>query len=182
MKYKGKRIDIWSHANCELNLSCIKPIAMSSPLIESCPKEGINSNVFKVYELDLHTVKDTSELCFSSAYELKIKRSDVVSGIISWFDVHFDNVPNKEEFSTSPFYNDTHWKQGVFYIENDLKVNKGDTLKGSFAALLRDNGNLDFKVSYHIPKGVKTASNNTPAKDFVQLYRLRPSRPKNLGA
>jgi protein arginine N-methyltransferase 1 len=102
----------------------MKPSVMSEPLIDVCEKQAINSSHCKIFEIDLYTVKK-EELDFSSSYELTFLRNDTVHGLIAWFDIYFDKLPNKVEFTTSPYNTKTHWKQTIFYSDFDLFVEKG---------------------------------------------------------
>ena len=148
-------------------MTCIKPAALSEPLVDYCPRDAINTSISKIFEIDLNTVKK-EDLDFSSAYELTFIRNDVFSGVVAWFDVFFSKVPKPVELSTSPYGMNTHWKQVVFYTEKDFKVTKGDILKGSFACR-KSKGNfreLDIKVSYHLKGKFEN-------KNFYQLYKIR---------
>jgi len=70
--------------------------------------------------------------------------------------------------STSPFSEYTHWKQSVFYLDQNLIVRPGDKLHGSIAVRKSKTNfrELDIKISYHI---------NAPQcnKDFVQMYKFK---------
>jgi protein arginine N-methyltransferase 1 len=140
---------------------------MSEPIIDICEKVAINTSQCKVFEIDLYTVTK-EQLDFTAAYELTFFRNDTLHGMISWFDIYFDKLPNKVEFSTSPYNKSTHWKQVIFYTDHDIYVNKGDVLKGSIA-VRKSNSNfreLDIKLSYHI-------QNQYAKKDWYQLYKIR---------
>lgn len=167
VNYKQRKLDFWQDVGYDIDMSCIKPAALSEPLVDICDREAINTSVSKIFEIDIYTVKK-EDLDFSSAYELTFTRNDMFSGLLGWFDIEFSKVPNKVEFSTSPYGKNTHWKQVVFYTERDIKVSKGDVLKGSFACRKSTTNfrELDIKISYHM-KGFFT--NN----DFYQLYKLR---------
>lgn len=148
-------------------MSCIKPSALSEPIIDTCNKRAINSSVCKVFEIDLYTAT-VADLDFSSSYELSILRNDTVHGLLSWFDIYFDKLPNKVRFTTGPYGNYTHWKQTLFYLPKDLTVEKGEVLRGSIAAK-KNNSNwraIDIKISLH-------QQNNKSAKDLVHLYKLK---------
>jgi type I protein arginine methyltransferase len=148
-------------------MTCLKPAVMCEPIIDVCEKDYINSNNTKIMEIDIYTVKK-EELDFSSSYELTFSRNDSFSGIISWFDIVFDRLTNKVEFTTSPYGKYTHWKQVIFYTEQDISVSRGDVLRGSFAARKSKKNfrELDIKISYHL-KGYYTSN------DFYQLYKIR---------
>ena len=40
---------------------------------------------------------------------MKIKKNDVITAFVSWFEVHFSHCHNPVILSTSPSFN-THWK------------------------------------------------------------------------
>lgn len=164
--YKKSKLNFWDDIY-GINMSCIKPSVISEPLIDVCEKVAINSSHCKVFEIDLYTVKK-EDLDFSSNYELTFFRNDTVHGLIVWFDIYFDKVPNKVEFTTSPYSKATHWKQVIMYTDFDLFVEKGEILKGSIA-VRKSTSNfraLDVKVSYHI-------NGRYGKKDWYQLYKIR---------
>ena len=150
-----------------INMKCIKPSVMSEPLIDVCEKHAINSSKCKIMEIDLYTVKK-EDLDFSSSYELTFFRQDTFNGLIAWFDIYFDKLPNKVEFTTSPFSKATHWKQVVFYTDHNLNVEKGEVINGSIA-VRKSNQNfrqLDVKISFHF-KGIHDQ------KEWYQLHKLK---------
>ncbi len=66
-----------------------------------------------------------------------------------------------------PYQRETHWKQTVFYLNDVIKVKKGDKLAGSIAvkkstANIRE---LDIKLSYKIENDYHTLNKS-------QFYRL----------
>jgi serpin B len=72
---------------------------------------------------------------------------------------------NKVILSTGPFDNHTHWEQTIFYIEDDVKVKKGQKLYGNIA-VIKDKKNFRFiniKISYHFPENGKVV---------VQQYKI----------
>jgi protein arginine N-methyltransferase 1 len=157
-------------------MSCIKPSVLAEPLVDVCQKLSINSSHCKIFEIDLYTVKK-EELDFSSSYELTFIRNDTVHGLIAWFDIYFDKLPNKVEFTTSPYNKSTHWKQTIFYTDFDLFVEKGNNfnnkyigeiIKGSIAVRKSNTNfrNIDVKVSYHF-------NGRYGSKDWYQLYKIR---------
>jgi protein arginine N-methyltransferase 1 len=164
--YKSSKLQFWDDVY-GINMKCVKPAVMSEPLIDICERQAINSSHCKIMEIDLYTVKK-EDLDFTAAYELTFFRSDTLHGIISWFDIYFDKLPNKVEFTTSPYSKATHWKQVVFYTDHDLYVEKGEVLKGSIA-VKKSNFNfreIDVKLSFHF-------SGRNDKKDWYQLFKIR---------
>jgi len=106
-------------------MGCIKRAAIQEPLVDNCEKQAINTDICRIFECDLYTCKK-EDLDFSSQYSLKFKRNDSVHAVITWFDIFFDKLPNKVNFSTGPYKQSTHWKQTVFYTDKDFYVEKGN--------------------------------------------------------
>lgn len=165
--YKKSKLDFWDGVGYDIDMNILRPTVLSEPLIDVCKPDYIISSHSKILDIDLRTVKK-EDLDFSSSYSLEFTRNDTLSGMISWFDIGFENLKNPVFFSTSPYVKATHWKQVVFYTEKDINVNRGDVMTGSFAARKskKNPRELDIKISYHL-KGLY--SNN----DFYQLYKIR---------
>jgi len=148
-------------------MDCLKPYVLKEPLVDYCEKRMVNTSVCKIFEIDLYTIKK-EQLDFSKAYELTFFRNDTFNGIVAWFDIFFDKLPYKINFSTGPFTMKTHWKQTIFYSDKDIFVNKGEIIKGSIA-VRKSNTNfraLDIKISYHY-------QGQSSGKDYVQQYKLK---------
>jgi len=165
-QYKSKKIKFWDNVY-DINMDCIGKAALSEPLVDLCYKEPIITNVVSIVDIDLYKIKK-EDLDFSNQYELTFTKSDTLHALIGWFDIYFEKLTNKVNFSTSPFTKTTHWKQAVFYTEKDVFVEKGEVLKGSFAVRKNTNNfrQLDIKISYHF-------NGKSGKNDFYQLYRLR---------
>lgn len=164
--YKKSKVNFWDDVY-GIDMTCIKPNVMAEPLIDICEKRAINSSHCKILEIDLYTCTK-ADLDFSSSYELTFFRNDTFHGILSWFDIYFDKLPNKVEFSTGPYNKSTHWKQTIFYTDHDLFVDKGEILKGSIAVRKSQVNfrELDVKISFH-------QNSRNGKKDFTQLYKIR---------
>jgi type I protein arginine methyltransferase len=66
-----------------------------------------------------------------------------------------------------PYQKETHWKQTVLYLNDVIKVSKGDTLRGSIAVKKStvNPRELDIKLSYRI-------ENDYTSLNKSQFYRL----------
>ena len=164
---KRSKLDFWDGVGYDIDMTILRPTVLSEPLVDVCNADYIISNHCKILDIDLYKVTK-EDLDFSSTYELHFNRADTLSGLIAWFDIGFLKLPNPVEFSTSAHTKATHWKQVVFYTEKDISVNRGEVLKGSFAARKskKNPRELDIKISYHL-KGTYTTT------DFYQLYKIR---------
>ncbi len=105
------------------------------------------------------------DLDFPSGYEIEFLRNDTFNCLVFWFDVIFSKLPNQVVLKTSPLINLLIGKQTIFNIENDVKVEKGEKLKGCIC-VVKDNWNFTFfdvKISYHFEK---------EKGDYVYYYKI----------
>ena len=134
------------------------------------------STTSKILELDLNTMK-IEDVNFSNAYQIKIKESKQIHGLVCWFDCIFEDQESPRyavTLTTSPWKPVTHWKQTSFYLdlfskEGNFKMEAGDTLKGSVACSqnAKNKRELDVKISYH---HIRSGEELTSA---VELYKVR---------
>ena len=104
----------------------------------------------------------------SELWELKMLYNDRVHGLIAWFDTPFSNLTRPINLSTSPYKKYTHWKQTVFYMDQDIDVREGDVLYGSLATR-KSKGNfreLEIKISYHYNHG-------STSRHSTSLYKIK---------
>ena len=162
-KYKHKKINSWNDVY-GFNMNCLKEAAIAEPLIDVCTEEYLISSTCKIYDIDLYKITP-KELDFMSGYEIQFNDDDCFNGLVFWFNVSFNKVPNKVVLPTGPYDEPTHWKQVVFYIEDDVNVKKKEKLRGNIA-VIKDKKNFRFinvKISYHFEKSKKY---------IVQQYKL----------
>lgn len=166
--YKSKKIDFWSSVY-GFDMSCLGTAAIKEPLVDSVNDEPIISNHSKILELDLNNMKP-DDVEFSNEYSLTFTHEETCHALLAWFDCHFSRLTRPKTLSTSPYAPYTHWKQVVFYLDQSIRMEKGDMLQGSIACK-RSPANfreLDIKISFHHKPldGHKGIS-------FAQQYKLR---------
>ncbi len=165
--YKQQKMTFWNDVY-GVNMSCMTPTVMKEPLVDTVESQAIMSNACKILDLDLvHCKKE--DVNFSSQYCLQMNYTDRVHGIVAWFDTPFSDLERPVMLSTSPYKKYTHWKQTVFYMEEDLDVRQGDEIYGSIACRQSKSNfrELDIKISYHYdgsPQG---------PKKFINLYKVK---------
>jgi len=101
--YKRNKSTFWENVY-DINMDVLKPYVLKEPLIDYCEKRMINTNVCNIFEIDLYTVKK-EQLDFSKSYEITFFRNDTFNGIVIWFDIFFDKLPYKVQFSTGMYIN-----------------------------------------------------------------------------
>ena len=133
-------------------------------LCDSCNDDYIISSQCKIFDIDLYKIKK-EELDFMSGYQIIFDEDNCFNGLVAWFNVYFNKGKKKVVLPTGPWDTPTHWKQTVFYIEDDVLVKKGDKLWGNIA-VIKDKKNFRFiniKISYHFDEDDKV---------IVQQYKI----------
>ena len=168
-------------------MSFVKNESFKEPLIDSFNKKNIISNICPIFEINMYNIKE-KDINFITDFELNFNINDNLSALAGWFDVQFSKVPNTIKFTTSPFNQYTRWKQTIFYLENDIKVTKGDIFKGNISLTCETKnsyiGDIEIRISYNIinknismiiqsedesEKSDKNKSNNIKG---IQIYKL----------
>ena len=151
-EFKKSKFQMWDNVY-NVNMSFVKNVSFKEPLIDSFNKNNIISNIYPIFEINMYKIKE-NDLNFMTKFELTFNQSDSLSALAGWFDVQFLKVPNTIKFTTSPFNQYTKWKQTIFYLENDIKVMKGDIMEGDISLKVESEstnvGDIEIKINYEI--------------------------------
>lgn len=149
--YKDQKLNYWQNVY-GFDYSPFIPLVKKEPLVDTVEHTAVNTTRQKLIEFDLNTIS-VKDLAFSCKFQLDAKNQDFINGLICWFDIEFPAPKGKKPvtFSTGAHAPYTHWKQTVFYLEDDLECEAGDVLEGTLtcAPNQRNNRDLDVKISYH---------------------------------
>ena len=165
-QYKSEKIDFWDNVY-GLNMSCIKNLALTEPLVDTVDPEQVMTNVCAVFPIDTTTVtKD--ELSFAQPFRLTAIRSDYMHALVAYFDIEFSHCLKPVSFATGPHVKPTHWKQTVLYFDRALPFEQGEVIEGVLACRpnKKNPRDLDIAVEYNF-KGRHTDAEN------LLRYRLR---------
>jgi protein arginine N-methyltransferase 1 len=145
-QYKDDKINWWDDVY-GFDMSCIRKVAISEPLVDVVDPKQVVTNSAVVKEVDLYTVKP-EDLTFTSSFRLHVRRDDYVQAFVSFFSVEFSKCHKRIGFSTGPENRYTHWKQTVFYLNDYLTVKKGEEVYGVFSCEpnKRNKRDLDFRI------------------------------------
>jgi protein arginine N-methyltransferase 1 len=103
-------------------------MAMLEPLVDTVQGAAVMSDAYPLITVDIQTVKK-EELTFAAPFKLNIKRSDYCHAFVAYFDMWFSHCHKPVHFSTGPHVKYTHWKQTVFYLEDTLCCDAGETIE-----------------------------------------------------
>lgn len=145
-QYKDEKINWWDEVY-GFDMSLIRKVAISEPLVDVVDPKQIVTNSYMVKEVDLYTVQK-SDLSFTSMFHLRVKRDDFIQALVTYFNVEFTKCHKRLGFSTSPESQYTHWKQTVFYFDEYIIAKKNEEIYGSFTVNPNEKNNrdLDFKI------------------------------------
>ncbi|XP_064635731.1 protein arginine N-methyltransferase 1-like isoform X1 [Lineus longissimus] len=145
-QYKDEKINWWDNVY-GFDMSCIRGVAITEPLVDIVDPKQVVSNSCLVKEVDMYTVK-LEDLHFTAPFHLQLRRNDYVQALVTFFNIEFTKCHKRTGFSTAPECPYTHWKQTVFYLENSLTVKKGEELFGNFHCKpnKKNNRDLDFTI------------------------------------
>eukprot|EP00455_Lapot_gusevi_P045056 TRINITY_DN5725_c0_g1_i1.p1 TRINITY_DN5725_c0_g1~~TRINITY_DN5725_c0_g1_i1.p1 ORF type:complete len:355 (-),score=137.54 TRINITY_DN5725_c0_g1_i1:236-1300(-) len=164
--YRTDKIDFWNNVY-GFNMSHIREQAMTEPLVDCVDSKAVISNAVPILSVDICTVTK-EQLDFQSDFTLKFLRNDYCHAIVCYFDVEFSKCHTRTGFSTGPRDEYTHWKQTVFYLDQELVVNKNETISGTIKVNRNAHNPRDLDIELTTSfQGRECSANQN------RLYRLR---------
>ncbi|EFC40925.1 arginine methyltransferase [Naegleria gruberi] len=154
-EYKKEKIEFWDNVY-GFNFSAIKGDALREPLVDFVEGHQVITTQSKFLEIDLNTIQPGDLKYMKRTFEFQSQYQEYCQALIAWFDCVFSRGCHKPvHFSTGPFTEGTHWKQTVFYLENDLPLNPNDQIKGVIEISQNKNNHrdLDISIEYSINDG-----------------------------
>lgn len=147
-QYKDEKIHFWDDVY-GFDMSCIKKIAISEPLVDTVNQEQICTKPCQLKVIDIQTCKK-EDLTFDTTWKLTTTRNDYLTAMVVWFDCGFTKIHKPIWLSTGPRAPYTHWRQTVFYLHDQLTVEEGETIEGTIGCKPNKSNHrdLDFEISY----------------------------------
>lgn len=140
---KDDKVNFWNDVY-GFKMSAMKEPSLNEAVVDFIKPNSVISSVVTLKDLPLQTIT-IKQLDFVSKFEIEIKRDGVVTAFGGWFDTWFTrdghSIPLDQEsqkvegetfMTTSPFGEDTHWKQTTFILEKPIEVTKGTKISGVF--------------------------------------------------
>lgn len=166
-QYKQDKIHYWDSVY-GFDFSPIKELAYLEPLVDTLEHpDQVISTKSQFKEIDITKV-NKEDLDFESPFSLTVNEQDIIHAFVAWFDIEFSQGHKKIFFSTGPKSKNTHWKQTIFYLKDDLKVFPGDIIKGTLncKANAKNPRELDIMIKFdHITKNSRN--------HYEQFFQLR---------
>jgi len=152
-QYKDDKINWWDNVY-GFDMSCIRKVAITEPLVDVVDPSQIVSNYCLLKEVDIYTIT-VEDLTFSVPFNLVSKRNDYVQAFVTFFNIDFSKCHKRVGFSTAPAEKRyTHWKQTVFYVDAGgdecVTVNKGEEISGVFSMRPNEKNNRDLDIGIEV--------------------------------
>lgn len=147
-EYKDSKIHFWDNVY-GFDMRCIKKLAMEEPLVDTVEGHQIMTSHQRVLTLDLSTVTAKDVDSFEVPFKLSASRQDFCHAFVVYFDVQFTKCHKTITLNTNPEAYYTHWKQTVFYLEDVLSMNKGETVSGTFSCKQNKKNPRDLDLEIH---------------------------------
>ena len=134
-EYKGERVEFWDNVY-GFNMACMKEGSLAEPLFDTCGTDQVVTDSVKIHSIDLNKASLQDALSPKSDFTLTALTTDWCHAFVLHFDVTFSGngkIHPAVSFSTSPFAEYTHWKQGVVYLDHAIPLDQNEKIKGSIA-------------------------------------------------
>lgn len=164
--YKDQKLNFWDDVY-GFNFQAIKKLAVLEPLVDVVDPKQVNTTACMVKDLDMNIATD-ADMSFTSPFTIKATRKDIIHAIVVYFDIDFNAAHKKISFSTGPHAKYTHWKQTVFYLQEDLAVNKGEEVHGIITFKPNEINVRDYDITLQVD-----FENNQQKVHTTQFFRLR---------
>jgi len=147
-EYKDEKINWWDSVY-GFNMSAIRDVALSEPLVDVVDAKQVVSDSCMVKEFDLSTVT-VEQLAFSAPWEIRCRRDDYVHAFVTYFTVEFSPCHKRTGFSTGPECRYTHWKQTVFYLKDSITANYGEHISGELSIEPNKRNKRDLDIGMKV--------------------------------
>ncbi|KAM4722156.1 protein arginine N-methyltransferase 6 [Rhinophrynus dorsalis] len=130
------RLNFWSEVKhmYGVDMSCMRSFARSCIMskemtVNPVSPEDVLSLPVKFASLDLNSTTQEEVSKIHGSFRFSCFGSSLMHGFAIWFSVTF---PGEKEviLSTSPYGEETHWKQTLLYLDEDIHVEQDTEIKG----------------------------------------------------
>ncbi|KJE95382.1 protein arginine methyltransferase 3 [Capsaspora owczarzaki ATCC 30864] len=170
--WKNSRINFWDDVY-GFKMTAMRPTTMVEPGVDFVDPATIITAPCLFKGLDMHTVR-LEDLEFTAPIHLTFTRDGTCHALASYFDTSFEHQCSEMVyFSTGPQSPDTHWKQTIFYLNQEFPVHAGDLLSGEIV-LQRSRENhraLRMTLSFIVERVHREGVDSTPVK-VDQLFLM----------
>ncbi|XP_055911281.1 protein arginine N-methyltransferase 1-like [Eupeodes corollae] len=128
---KNDKINWWRNVH-GFNMKAIRKFAICEPRFCAVVPDQVVTSSHLLKDIDLNTIT-VKDLTFLSPFLIEGKRSGHIDAIMTYFNVIFSKSHTRFGFNTAPWSPSTHWMQSVFYFDEPINIQNGQTFFGAFA-------------------------------------------------
>lgn len=165
-QYIADRFDAWNNVE-GFDFSMCRRLSYIEPLVDSVAPNQIATTCETLIGFDLHTVAE-ADLSFTRDVVLTATRDDTVHALEVHFNTPFSAAHEQVVLDTAPWTQQTHWRQTVLYLINDLRVAKGDQIKVKLSCAPNKGNKRDLDITVVIALEGRLQSSH-----FTQDFRMR---------
>ena len=135
------KIDFWRNIP-DIDFTPAFELFSKKIMVESVSRNGLLSKPVNIGSIDFFSPIDPD---FKSRTYIQIEKPGLIHGVAGWFSaVLCDGV----EIITSPYNDETHWKQAFFPFTEVVEVVKGDVLDWTVSVGAKEFNSDDTHISY----------------------------------
>lgn len=151
-EYYLERFNFWKDVY-KYKMTIMSNLYFRECCLDMLKSDLIITNGFLFKEINLNSVT-VEDLEFISSYKLSMKFNGELNALVMWFDLSFSKGHVKRKLSSSPIQNKDNYCNAIFYLENPVKVNKHNEVKGNIAMRLDEDisGRVNLRMSYNFEK------------------------------
>ncbi|KAH9257722.1 hypothetical protein BASA82_000627 [Batrachochytrium salamandrivorans] len=143
------RLNYWDDVY-GLDFSLMKELRRARVDVMVVNPQALTSPVAVFKEFDFETMMD-SELDFEAEFEV-VPTKEVMEGLCISFDCSFPaDAPGLASLTTSPEFPPTHWKQSVLWLDEPLRVEPGQPVRGVVSFIRKGPSRLDIGLKLTHP-------------------------------
>ncbi|XP_053549750.1 protein arginine N-methyltransferase 6 [Bombina bombina] len=157
------RLEFWGNVKVQygVDMSCMRSFARSCIMskemaVNSVSPEDVLSLPVRFASLDLATITATEIANIHGSFQFNCFGSSLFHGFAIWFSVIF---PGEKPIilSTSPYTEETHWKQTLLYLNEEVQVEQDTTITGDITMTPSDANPRHLRVlmNYSVQGGVR---------------------------
>ncbi|MBN3296651.1 protein arginine N-methyltransferase 6 [Amia ocellicauda] len=159
------RLNFWGTVKDQygVDMSCMSAFArkciMNSDItVNLVTVEDVLSHPAKFAELDLHTVTAEQLQSLRGRFGCECFGSSCVNALCVWFSVTFPGEEKPLVLSTSPFQQETHWKQALLYLDEAVEVRQDTKVEGEITMYPSEESarhlciHVDYTIGEHKKK------------------------------
>ena len=145
-EYRAVSLDSWDDVY-GFDFHAMKELAFSEVVIDSLIPSFFVGKPNIISHINLHTcTKD--DVFLKKEFQFVAEKTMGIDVFATYFDVLFDDLENKVLLSTSPFKDTTHWKNSLFYLTEQITLEKGEKIEGIIEFLPHPTNSTSLLINF----------------------------------